>query len=275
VFLEDYDMALAQHLVAGIDVWINTPRRPMEACGTSGMKILVNGGLNLSELDGWWAEAYQPDVGWAIGDNQDHDRFTHNGIEASRLYSLLEEEVIPEFYERDRRGMPQKWLKRIRTSMARLTPQFSSNRMVREYVERIYLPASAALRRRTENQAKLARELEAWHSQVREGWGSVRFGDMRTLRAEDRWHVETEVYLGELKSDHVEVQLYANPLMGAEAPTCVVMSQQEAIPGAVNGFIYTAECSASRPADHYTPRIVPFHPDALIPLEEPLIVWKR
>src|SRR5574342_301439 len=118
VFLEDYDMALAQHLVAGIDVWINTPRRPMEACGTSGMKILVNGGLNLSELDGWWAEAYQPDVGWAIGDNQDHDSFTHNGIEASRLYSLLEEEVIPEFYERDRRGMPQKWLKRIRTSMA-------------------------------------------------------------------------------------------------------------------------------------------------------------
>ncbi len=98
---------------------------------------------------------------------------------------------------------------------------------------------------------------------------------MRTLRDEDRWHVETEVYLGELKSDHVEVQLYANPLMDAEAPTCVVMSQQEAIPGAVNGFIYTAECSASRPADHYTPRIVPFHPDALPPLEEPLIVWKR
>jgi starch phosphorylase len=275
VFLEDYDMALAQHLVAGIDVWINTPRRPMEACGTSGMKILVNGGLNLSELDGWWAEAYQPDVGWAIGDNQEHYGLTYNGIEASRLYSILEQEVIPEFYERDRRGMPQKWLKRIRTSMARLTPQFSSNRMVREYVERIYLPASAALRRRSDNHAKLARDLEAWHSQLRESWGSVRFGDMRMIQIEDRWHVETEVYVGELKSDHVEVQLYADPLGDAKVPTCVAMSQQDAIPGAVNGFIYTAECSASRPADHYTPRIVPFHPDALIPLEEPLIVWKR
>ena len=119
VFLEDYDMALAQYLVAGIDVWLNTPRRPWEACGTSGMKVLVNGGLNLSELDGWWAEAYHPEVGWALGDGGEHRDPEYDAVEAQRLYEILEQQVIPEFYDRDRAGMPTTWLKRIRASMAR------------------------------------------------------------------------------------------------------------------------------------------------------------
>jgi len=126
VFLNDYDMMLAQELVQGIDLWINTPRRPWEACGTSGMKVLVNGGLNLSELDGWWAEAYSPEVGWpsATGRNM---AMTRRGCPGSRCFVyLLEAEVIPEFYERDDSGMPGKWLGRIRESMARLTPEFSA-----------------------------------------------------------------------------------------------------------------------------------------------------
>ena len=130
----------------GVDVWINTPRRPWEACGTSGMKVLVNGGINLSELDGWWAEAYTPEVGWALGDGQEHgDDPAWDAVEADALYDLLEREVIPEFYTRDESGIPTAWVKRMRESMARLTPRFSANRAVREYTEQHYLPAASRL----------------------------------------------------------------------------------------------------------------------------------
>ena len=136
VFLSDYDMLLAQRLVEGVDVWINTPRRPWEACGTSGMKVLVNGGLNLSVLDGWWAESYSHNVGWAIGDGQEHgDDPAWDRADAEALYAVLENEVIPEFYKRDEQGIPRSWVARIRESMAVLTPAFSANRAVRQYTE--------------------------------------------------------------------------------------------------------------------------------------------
>ncbi len=123
IFLVDYDMDLAEHLVHGVDLWINTPRRPWEASGTSGMKVLVNGGLNLSELDGWWAEAYAPDVGWALGDGLEHDHDpATDAAEAERLYDLLENEIIPEFYDRDEQGIPRRWMARVRESMARAHP---------------------------------------------------------------------------------------------------------------------------------------------------------
>ena len=147
VFLEDYDMFLAQELVRGVDVWINTPRRPWEASGTSGMKVLVNGGLNLSELDGWWAEAYSPDVGWALGDGQEHAGPEWDAHEADSLYRILEEQVIPEFYADDQ-GIPRAWVARMRASMSRLSPRFSSNRMVRQYVENMYLAAAADFQKR-------------------------------------------------------------------------------------------------------------------------------
>ncbi len=147
VFLSDYDMHLTEHLVQGVDVWLNTPRRPWEACGTSGMKVLVNGGINLSELDGWWAEAYSPEIGWALGDGQEHDDApAWDAIDAEALYNLLEQQVvIPEFYTRDQQGIPTAWVTRIRESMARLTPRFSTNRTVGEYTERFYLPESRGL----------------------------------------------------------------------------------------------------------------------------------
>ena len=149
VFLSDYDMLLAQELVQGIDLWINTPRRPWEACGTSGMKVLVNGGLNFSELDGWWVEAYSPEVGWAIGDGQEHGEDpAWDAAEADAMYALLENEVIPDFYERTPEGIPVKWLKRVRESMARLTPEFSAGRAIRDYTEDHYLPAAVAYQER-------------------------------------------------------------------------------------------------------------------------------
>jgi glycogen phosphorylase len=134
VFLSDYDMLLAEYLVGGVDLWINTPRRPWEACGTSGMKVLVDGGLNLSELDGWWAEAYSPEVGWAIGDGQEHEDNDAgwDAAEAEQLYRLLEEQIVPSFYDQDDTGIPQRWVGKMRQSMARLTPRFSANRAIRE-----------------------------------------------------------------------------------------------------------------------------------------------
>jgi alpha-glucan phosphorylase-like protein len=134
LFLSDYDMLLAAHLVQGVDVWINNPRRPWEASGTSGMKVLVNGGLNLSELDGWWAEAYAPEVGWALGDGREHgDDPAWDAAEAEALFTLLEQEVIPAFYSRDAHGIPTAWVARMRESMAQLTARFDANRTVREY----------------------------------------------------------------------------------------------------------------------------------------------
>jgi len=149
VFLSDYDMRMTEHLVRGVDVWLNTPRRPWEACGTSGMKVLVNGGLNLSELDGWWAEAYTPAVGWAPGDGREHgDDAAWDAAEAEQLYSVLEQQVIPEFYNRDDAGVPLAWIHRMRESMALLTPAFSATRRVREYTEKHYVPLAAAYLRR-------------------------------------------------------------------------------------------------------------------------------
>lgn len=275
VFLEDYDMALAQYLVAGIDVWLNTPRRPWEACGTSGMKVLVNGGLNLSELDGWWAEASGPDVGWALGDGREHAEPGYDAVEAGKLYELLEQEVIPEFYDRDHAGIPRKWLRRIRTSMSRLTPQFSGNRMVREYAEALYRPATEALRRRFENGGQLAVELEQWHARLHECWKGIRFGDVRVTKTDSSWHFEVHLYLGDVEPDQVQVELYADPQGDTGQPTRIAMRQREAIPGAVRGYLFWADCPSNRPAHDFTPRVVPFHPAATVPIEESLILWRQ
>lgn len=274
VFLEDYDMVLAQYLVAGIDVWVNTPRRPWEACGTSGMKVLVNGGLNLSELDGWWDEAYAADVGWALGDGRTHPEPEWDGVEANQLYELLERHVVPEFYGRDAEGIPRTWLQRVRASMARLTPQFSSTRMLHEYVERVYGPCAKASRSREADGAKLAVELAQWQRAVSEHWTGLRFGEVSVTQKGQDWQFEVQVYCGELDPGHIRVELYADPL-GGEGPTRLDMKRQGLLPGAVNGYLYTGAVPATRPAAHYTPRIVPFHPAAVIPNEDTHILWKR
>jgi starch phosphorylase len=193
IFLSDYDMLLTEHLVQGVDVWINTPRRPWEACGTSGMKVLVNGGINLSELDGWWAEAYTPEVGWALGDGQEHgDDPAWDAAEAVTLYERLEREVIPEFYTRDETGIPTAWVKRMRESMARLTPRFSAHRAVREYTEQHYLPAATGYRERAVNKGTVGRQVVDWQHALDRKWGSLRFGDLRVETHADHHVFEIE-----------------------------------------------------------------------------------
>jgi len=274
VFLEDYDIGLAQEMVQGVDVWINNPRRPWEASGTSGMKVLVNGGMNLSELDGWWAEAYAEDVGWALGDGREHDDQDWDAREAEQLYRLLEEQVAPTFYDRDASGIPRAWMARMRQSMARLTPQFSTNRMAREYVEQLYAPASASLHERTADDARLARELCRWERQLRSHWAGVRIGALEVGEGAAGWDFTVPVYLGDVTPDAVQVQLYAEALDGG-APFCENMQQGDAIAGALNGYVYHGTAPAGRDARAYTPRVVPRHPRARIPNELALIAWQH
>ena len=274
VFLEDYDMALAAELVQGVDLWINTPRRPWEACGTSGMKLLVNGGLNLSELDGWWAEAYSPEVGWALGDGKEHNEPGWDAAEAEALYSLLEREVVPTFYARDARGIPLGWVAKMRASMARLTARFSSNRMVREYTENYYIPAARELERRMAPEGQVGIAIEQWRRRLAERWGGLHFGNLSVSRSDSSLTFELQVYLGEIDPADVQVEIWVEPADSQSSPV-TTMEPIEKLAGATNGFIYRATVAADRPADHYTPRIVPRTPGVSVPLEASQILWFR
>jgi starch phosphorylase len=275
VFLSDYDMLMAERLVQGMDVWINTPRRPWEASGTSGMKVLVNGGLNLSELDGWWAEAYSPEVGWALGDGKEHgDDAAWDAAEAESLYELLEREVIPAFYARDERGIPPGWVARMRKSMARLTPAFSANRVVREYTEKHYLPAAAAYQARSANGSQLGSELIKWQRGLGRNWSRVRFGSLTAEQQGDHYVFQVQIYLNELDPEAVRVELYADAQNAAE-PVRQPMQRGEPLIGSANAFLYVASVPATRPASDYTPRVVAYKIGASVPLEAPFIRWRE
>ncbi|TKB07012.1 alpha-glucan family phosphorylase [Desulforhopalus sp. IMCC35007] len=272
VFLEDYDITLAQEMVQGVDVWINTPRRPWEACGTSGMKVLVNGGLNISELDGWWAEAYTPEVGWCIGDGREHPEPGWDGIEAEELYRVLEEKVIPEFYKRDAAGIPQAWVTRMRASMMELAPYFSTNRMMKEYVEKMYLPAAAAYQRRVDQGCRLARELHDWDSNLRQHWQGIHWGNLEVHKENDGWSFDVQVYLGGISPDCVKIQLFADRTNDNKS-MITEMERGESIPGSVNGFHYCAKVITQQPANYFTQRVIAAHSEAVIPAEMNLIYW--
>ena len=275
IFLSDYDMHLTEQLVQGVDVWLNTPRRPWEACGTSGMKVLVNGGINLSELDGWWAEAYSPEVGWALGDGQEHDDDpAWDAIEANALYDLLEREVIPAFYTRDAQGIPTAWVVRMRESMARLTPRFSTNRAVREYTELHYLPAAAAYLERAADSGKLGMELVDWRHALNQKWAALRFGEMKLETDGTQHGFEAQVYLDDLDPEAVRVELYANGVDGS-LPVRVEMQRVRQLVGATNGYAYRADVPSTRPATDYTARLIPRHEGAAVPLEDAHILWQR
>jgi len=275
MFLADYDMSLAEHLVQGVDLWINTPRRPWEASGTSGMKILVNGGLNLSELDGWWAEAYRPDVGWALGDGQEHDDDARwDAHEAAQLYSLLEDEVIPCFYDRDHRGIPVRWVARMRQSMAELTPRFSTNRMLRSYVEDLYLAAARAYHERSADGGAGAARLVEWRRALAAAFTGIRFGELEVRESDGNYAFSLPVALGDLAPDDVQVQLFADP-EGRGQPEIHPMRAGAERQGPPRGRVYTAVLAARRPASHYTPRVIPRHEGARVPLEARQILWYR
>jgi starch phosphorylase len=275
VFLADYDMLMAEQLVQGVDVWINTPRRPWEASGTSGMKVLVNGGLNLSELDGWWAEAYTPEIGWALGDGQEHgDDPAWDAAEAEALYERLEQEVIPEFYARNGKGLSTAWVTRMRESMARLTPKFSASRAVREYIEEHYLPAAAAYHARAADKGAGARRLVDWRNALAPKWAAFRFGAATAETKGSQHLIAVQVFLGDASPEMVLVELYADGVAGGDAVRRVMRRDRQPADGA-GGCVYRAAVSSARPAADYTARIVAHCDGLAVPLEAGWILWQK
>jgi starch phosphorylase len=275
IFLSDYDMLLTERLVQGVDVWINTPRRPWEACGTSGMKVLVNGGINLSELDGWWDEAYTSEVGWALGDGQEHgDDSAWDDIEAHALYERLEQEVIPSFYSRGTHGLPTAWLARMRESMAKLTPRFSADHTVRKYTDCHYLPAAGLYRARAANHGGVGKEMIAWQKNLEEKWSTLEFSKMKVETRGEQHLFEVLVCLHELDPQDVRIELYAESERGAPAVRQEMKRGEREIESP-RGYLYRVAVSAARPTTDYTARIIPNRNGVAVPLEESRILWER
>jgi starch phosphorylase len=239
------------------------------------MKVLVNGGINLSELDGWWAEAYAPEVGWALGDGQQHgDDPARDAAEAEALYDLLEHAVIPEFYTRDAQGIPRAWMARMRESMARLTPRFSSNRAVREYTEQYYLPAASAYRERALDKGRIGVDIINWRHALDQNWSALHFGEVQ-IEEHDGQHVfVVQVCLNNVDPKAVRVELYADSGMDG-APEQYEMQHVGKLAGDAGDDLYRTAVSAARPPSDYTVRAIPHRDGVAIPLEEPRILWQR
>ena len=268
VFLSDYDLLLAEELVQGCDVWINTPRHLMEASGTSGMKVLVKGGLNLSELDGWWAEAYEDGVGWALGEAAADAPPRPDSDEAQALYALLEDDIGPRFYARDQSGLPDGWIATMRASMARLTARFSTNRMLCEYVGSHYLPAASGYRARSEDDGALARNIERAVDSLRRHWKEIAFETPHSEVLAGTIRLRVAMSFGAIDPSLVRVELYANAT--ATHPRELIAMY----PAPEDSGTYQCSPSPGRPLDDYTARVVPAVP-GLSPLESDLIRWQR
>jgi starch phosphorylase len=280
VFLEDYDIAMARSLLQGADVWLNNPRRPQEACGTSGMKAALNGGLNLSILDGWWDECFDGENGWAISSAEhEEDLDKRDEIEASSLFELLERQVVPLFYERWQGPVPRRWVERIQRSLITLGPYVTAARMVRDYTELLYEPTAAKTDDLSAGDHARARSLSAWKTRILAGWPGVHVdhlelpGAVAELGSERI--VETVVALGDLSPNDVEVQLIHGPAgQGGELADTTIVPMAPAGTADDGHLRYTGRFTCER-AGRYgaTVRIVPAHPDLVTPLELGVIAW--
>lgn len=272
VFLSDYDMLLTEHLVQGADVWVNTPRRPWEACGTSGMKVLVNGGINLSELDGWWAEAYTPEVGWAVGDEQEHGEDPEwDAAEAESLYNILETQIVPEFYGRNNSGIPERWIQRMRKSMATLTPQFSANRTVREYTENYYLPAATNYLKRAAGKGAVGKEIADEQHELENKWNEIKIADVKSTSVENGYSFTASIFLNGIDKDKILVELYAAAKDGMNTEHIKMNEQQSN----GNEQLFFAKITTKRTATDYTVRVIPNYESISVPLENNLILWQH
>ncbi len=214
VFVPNYDIHTSRAMVAGCDIWLNNPRRPREASGTSGMKASMNGLLNLSVLDGWWDEADYIRTGWSIGAGEDYDdRDYQDDVEANALYELIEQEVVPLFYNRDENDVPRGWVAKMKDAVRLNTPLFNTARMVKEYARRAYFPTSDRLFELTADQFNPAKELAAWNTRLVDHWYGIRIEEVNIAAADELqvnqpFEVTASIQLGQLSHDDVEVELY-------------------------------------------------------------------
>ncbi len=282
VFLEDYDMNVARYLVQGVDVWLNNPRRPLEASGTSGMKVCANGGLNLSILDGWWDEACTGENGFAIGKGEEYsDGAYQDDVESRSMYDLIEHDLVPRFYQRGTDGLPRAWLRMMKASIRTLAPVFNTGRMVAEYVTEAYAPSALRYGALIGDGMRNARVLAEWRHNVQRSWGHIRIEDVQPRGAHDplaiggKFEVVVRVALGDLNPKDVEVQLYHGLLDNAGN-----IPRAETLPMTTNGhpdgkvWIYTGLVPCQTTGHHgFAVRVLPAHPHLPHPFEPGLVLW--
>jgi starch phosphorylase len=287
VFLEDYDMGIARYLVQGVDIWLNTPLRPNEASGTSGMKAIANGVLNLSTLDGWWDEVWRsrdqdgPLMGWAIGHGESYaDRDYQDQVEAEALYDLLERDVVPAFYERRADGLPHRWISFMKSSIGSLCYRFNTNRMVREYTERFYLPAHAYHQQLLADGASRAASLASSMARIGNAWPQVRIEILDSqlpeeIQVGENVHFQARVQTGPLSPEDLRVELYAGRLNADGEIVEPVVTEMKHSGGDKDGYLYETTaipcCGSGRHG--YTARVLPYHPDLKNKFAPRLIRW--
>jgi glycogen phosphorylase len=288
VFIEDYETAVARYLVQGCDVWLNTPRPPLEASGTSGMKAAANGVLNLSTLDGWWVEAWNAlggrrgVGGWAVGSGESQlEHEEHDRLEAAALYALLEHEVVPAFYERGTDRLPRRWVDWMRQSIARLCPVFNMARVVQDYTTQYYVPGADRAERLLADGGAPAQRLADWKQKVLQEWGGVRVESVSEappweVATGDEFRVRAEVELGNLDADDVAVQLCIGRLDAHQDVAWTEIREMKPAAAAHAGrqvYELTGACCVDSGPHGYTVRVLPRHDDAGIVFIPGLITW--
>ena len=280
VFLEDYDISVARHLVQGVDVWLNTPLRPQEASGTSGMKVAFNGGLNLSVLDGWWCEGYRGNNGWAIGRGEIYDDLGYqNEVESRAIYDLLEKEIVPLFYNRDGDGIPRGWIAFMKTSLQTLCPVFSTDRMVQEYAKRCYIPAYEHWERLNRDDLRLAVELARWKERLHGLWGQLSIDSVeaetdREVTVGERLPIKVRITPGQIPISEIAVEVYFGVLdsrgtiMGGEMVPLVPAEDPERS-GHFGGELECRFCGRHG----FMLRVMPRHPELGTVYDPGLILW--
>ncbi len=284
IFLEDYDMNVARYLIQGVDVWLNTPRRPKEASGTSGMKVIYNGGLNFSILDGWWAEAYMPQVGWAIGNGEEYaedqaDMQDH--VESEALYSVLESDLIPTFYNR-RDNVPREWLRKVKHSIKMLAPFFNTHRMVQEYTAQMYMPDFARTTKLTEPDLSEGLAFAEWRQKLFSSWGQVEITDVNisetTVTVGNEVEITAQIKLGSLTPDDVQVQVYYGPLttrgeIGAGGASVTMSPTKDNGSG---NYTFKTDFAYPTSGDRgVSVRVLPHHPYLPTPFLPGIIKWAK
>jgi starch phosphorylase len=283
VFLENYDMNIARYMVQGCDIWLNNPRRPLEASGTSGMKIIANGGLNLSVLDGWWDEGYDPSLGWRIGSGEEYEDVDYQDeVEFRLIYEALEKEILPLFYKRGDDKLPRGWIRMMKESMKNLAPRFNTNRMVAEYFKKYYHQAYENRKLLMADDWKSGKEFAEWKSKIFSNWKKIKF---KTINAEiqnndlevgSKYIIDAEVDLGELTPKDVHVQVYYGKVDEKHIAHSNSFFDMDLVEEASSSktYKYKGEIQCERTGDFgYTLRILPNHSLLINPFEIGLIKW--
>lgn len=282
VFLENYDIEVARYMVQGVDLWLNTPRRYLEASGTSGMKAAMNGVINCSILDGWWDEAYSRNVGWAIGSGESYEDHTYQDIvESQTLYNILENEILPLFYKRGQSGVSRKWIELMKNSMSEICPIFNTNRMIREYADRFYVPAMKNFEKMSANDNQIAKEMAKWKSKIQTNWDKVQFkkvehNGIRQYQVGNDITIQAEIYLDGLSPNDISVEIYhgfldaeKNMIENGKAEKMNLVTEK-----GENVYLFSGTlCCLVSGLYGYTVRIIPKNDNFVNPHETGLITW--